>query len=67
MRFTRRPSERDVSEEFTQHQQQEQEQDDGHDDDVMADARADVKPTAVIAHQEEKVLQRRTRMFFHHA
>ena len=56
MWFTSQHAERDVSEEFTEHQQQEQEQDHRHDDDIMTDAHADVKPAAVVADQEEEVL-----------
>jgi len=57
MWFTSPHAERDVSEEFTEHEQQEQEQDHRHDDDVMTDAHADVQPAAVVTHQEEEVLK----------
>jgi len=51
-------AQRHVGEEFTQHQQQEQEQDHRHDDHIMTDAHANLQPAAVVANQEEKVLQR---------
>ena len=46
-----------VSEEFADYQQQQQEQYHRHHDDVVTDTHADLQPAAVVAHQEEKVLQ----------
>jgi len=45
---SQRAADRDVSKQFTQHQQQEQEQDHRHDDDVVTDAHADLEPTAMV-------------------